>query len=74
VTAGLSLGLSQKSTRIDYAYAQLVGILQKAATIHNGFTHNSYVSCFIIFNVFRDFYVIFSDFYFCFRHLWVDEL
>ena len=68
------LGLSSKNTSIDYAYAQLVGNFEKAPTIHHRSTRNAYVPCFIIFNVFRDFYVIFSDFYLCFRHLRENEL
>jgi len=73
VVTGL-LGLSRKSTRIDYAYAQLVGNFEKAPTICHGSTCNGYVPCFVVFNVFRDFYVIFSDFCLCFWHLWEDEL
>jgi len=68
------LGLSSKNTSIDYAYAQLVGKFEKAPTIRHGSTRNGYVPCFVVFNVFRDFYVIFSDFYLCFRHLREDEL
>jgi len=73
VTAEL-LGLSSKNTSIDYAYTQLVGNFEKAPTIRHGSTCNGYVPCFVVFNMFRDFYVIFSDFYLCFRHLWENEL
>jgi len=68
------LGLSMKNTSIDYTYAQLVGNFEKAPTICHGSTRNSYMPCFVVFNVFRDFYVIFRDFYLCFRHLREDEL
>ena len=68
------LGLSSKSTRIDYAYTQLVGNLAKSPTIRHGSTRNGYVPCFVVFNVFRDFYVIFRDFYLYFCHLREDEL
>jgi len=68
------LGLSSKNTNIDYAYTQLVGNFEKAPTIRHGSIHNGYVPCFVVFNVFRDFYVILSAFYLCFRHLREDEL
>jgi len=75
VAAGIVGSITEKHQyRLRNAYAQLVGILQKAPTIRHGSTRNGYVPCFVVFNVFRDFYVISSDFYLCFRHLREDEL
>ena len=57
------LGLLSKNTSIYYAYTQLVGNFEKATTVRLRSIHNGYVACFVVFNVFRYFYIIFRDFY-----------
>jgi len=75
VAAGIVGSITEKHQyRSRNAHAQLVGILQKAPTIRLASTRNSYMPCFVVFNVFGDFYVIFSDFYLYFQHLREDEL